>query len=138
MNKGKLNVAVLQKAVDDLSKSEQNTEAWQEAMDKVKEAAFTASPASPASTAQRYAYQITINNPQTYGCDHLTIKRTLIDNFPTLRYFCMADEIGENGTYHTHIYVCFTPVCASAQCRSTLIMLTLHRLSAPYSLISNI
>lgn len=102
-----LNVAVLQKAVDDLSKSEQNTEAWQEAMGKVKEVVKAASPASPASTAQRYAYQITINNPQTYGCDHLTIKQTLIDHFPTLRYFCMADEIGENGTYHTHIYVCF-------------------------------
>lgn len=60
-----------------------------------------------APTSQRFAFQITINNPLTYGCDHLAIRQTLIENFPTLRYFCMADEIGEQGTPHTHIYVCF-------------------------------
>ena len=76
--------------------------------------------ASPASTTQRYAYQITINNPLTYDCDHWTIKQKLIDNFPTLRYFCMADEIGENGTYHTLI-----PVCASAPYRNILNTATL-------------
>lgn len=57
---------------------------------------------------QRHAYQLTINNPLTYGFDHHKIKETLILNFSTLKYFCMADEIGENGTPHTHIYVCFS------------------------------
>ena len=57
---------------------------------------------------QRHAFQVTINNPLKYGFDHLKIKKTLIENFTTLRYFCMADEIGEQGTPHTHIYVCFT------------------------------
>ena len=28
-------------------------------------------------------------------------------NFPTLKFFCMADEIGEQGTYHTHVYIHF-------------------------------
>lgn len=63
--------------------------------------------ASPASTSQRHAYQITINNPLIYGCDHRTIRKILTDHFPTLRYYCMADEIGKEGTYHTHLYVCF-------------------------------
>lgn len=29
----------------------------------------------------------------------------MIEKFSTLKYFCMADEIGDNGTPHTHIYV---------------------------------
>lgn len=56
---------------------------------------------------QRNAYALTINNPESHGFGHLSIKKTLIENFTTLRYFCLADEIGANGTYHTHAYVCF-------------------------------
>ena len=47
---------------------------------------------------QRHAFQVTINNPLDYSFDHLTIKKTLVENFTTLRYFCMADEIGKEGT----------------------------------------
>lgn len=68
----------------------------------------TAKPSIPSPTLQRNSFQITINNPDLYGWDHLKIKQTLIEKFPTLRYFCMADEIGQQGTYHTHIYVCFS------------------------------
>ena len=57
---------------------------------------------------QRHAFQLTINHPETHGFDHLSIKKTLVENFTTLKYFCLADEIGESGTYHTHLYVCFT------------------------------
>lgn len=60
-----------------------------------------------ANNVQRHAFQLTINNPLEYGFDHLNIKKTLIEGFTTLRYFCMADEIGKGGTPHTHIYVCF-------------------------------
>ena len=28
--------------------------------------------------------------------------------FPTLKYFCMSDEIGIEGTYHTHFYCVFS------------------------------
>ena len=59
------------------------------------------------NNSQRNAYQLTINNPLDYGFDHLTIKKTLVENFTTLRYFCMADEIGKEGTPHTHLYVYF-------------------------------
>ena len=57
---------------------------------------------------QRHSYQITINNPVDYGFNHDEIKKTLLTNFTTIKYFCMADEIGEQGTYHTHIYVVFS------------------------------
>ena len=60
-----------------------------------------------ANNSQRNAYQLTINNPLDYSFDHLTIKKTLVENFTTLRYFCMADEIGKEGTPHTHLYVYF-------------------------------
>ena len=56
---------------------------------------------------QRHAFQLTLNNPSTHGYDHTKIKEILIIKFPTLRYFCMADEVGERGTPHTHIYVAF-------------------------------
>lgn len=57
---------------------------------------------------QRHAFLLTINNPLDYGYDHKTIKELLVVKFSTVKYFCMADEIGKEGTYHTHIYVVFT------------------------------
>ena len=57
--------------------------------------------------SQRNAYQITINNPITYGYTHEKIKEVLVTKFITLSFFCMADEIGSQGTPHTHIYVYF-------------------------------
>lgn len=57
---------------------------------------------------QRNAYQLTINNPLEKGYDHNRIKEILITEFSTLRFFCMADEIGNNeNTPHTHVYVYF-------------------------------
>lgn len=61
----------------------------------------------PAVDSQRHAYQLTINNPLKYGFDHSKIREIFANEFTTTRYFCMADEIGENGTPHTHIYVYF-------------------------------
>lgn len=58
------------------------------------------------STIQRFAYQLTINNPVDHGFTHEEIKSKLINNFTTLKYFCMADEKGTCD--HTHIYVVFT------------------------------
>lgn len=59
------------------------------------------------SNRQRHAYQLTINNPLQWGYDHNKIKEILTVGFSTLKFFCMADEIGKNGTPHTHIYVYF-------------------------------
>ena len=54
---------------------------------------------------QRQAFLLTINNPQKYDMGHEKIKQNLVMSFPTLKFFCMADEIGEQGTYHTHVYI---------------------------------
>lgn len=54
---------------------------------------------------QRHAFQLTINNPEEHGLTHKAIKKILIENFPTLIYFVIVDEIGQEGTYHTHVYV---------------------------------
>lgn len=58
------------------------------------------------STIQRFAYQLTINNPVDHGFSHEEIKSKLINDFTTLKYFCMTDEKGTCD--HTHIYVVFT------------------------------
>lgn len=60
-----------------------------------------------AKNIQRFSFQLTQNNPLDYNITHLEVKKRLVENFPTLKYFCLADEIGEQGTPHIHIYVCF-------------------------------
>lgn len=50
-------------------------------------------------------YLITINNPADHGITHDTIKG-VISSFANITYWCMCDEIGEQGTYHTHVYLC--------------------------------
>lgn len=55
---------------------------------------------------QSYMYQLTINNPIEKGYTHDNIKSKIIDNFRTITYFCMADEMG--ATFHTHIFIVFT------------------------------
>lgn len=55
-------------------------------------------------------WQITINNPLDKGFSHDFISDSLTDNFKNLVYFCVSDEIGEAGTFHTHIFF----YCANA------------------------
>ncbi len=51
-------------------------------------------------------YQLTINNPTDHGFTHPRIK-VLLEEFSSLRYWCMCDEVGEEGTLHTHLYIVF-------------------------------
>lgn len=48
-------------------------------------------------------WQLTINNPLQHSMTHEEIKVNL-SKFKNCIYWCMCDETGENGTYHTHIY----------------------------------
>ena len=52
---------------------------------------------------QSRKWQITINNPVEKGFSHDLIRR-IVSSMKSVIYWCMADEIGEEGTYHTHIY----------------------------------
>ena len=54
---------------------------------------------------QSFMYQLTINNPKEKGWTHEHILKVLRENFKTLTYVCMADEMGS--CYHTHIFVVF-------------------------------
>lgn len=49
-------------------------------------------------------WQITINNPADYGFGHDAIK-DCVSKLKSVVYWCMADEIGASGTYHTHIFL---------------------------------
>lgn len=52
-------------------------------------------------------YMLTINNPVSddRNMTHERIKEIL--STCSTDYFCMGDEVGENGTFHTHVYVQF-------------------------------
>lgn len=60
-------------------------------------------------------WQITQNNPLKFDMDHGQIKEKL-KAFKNMLYYCMADEIGENGTPHTHIFI----ICANGVRFSTV------------------
>ena len=51
-------------------------------------------------------FQLTINNPTEHGYDHERIK-SILSEFPGVLYWCMCDEVGEQGTPHTHVYAVF-------------------------------
>lgn len=56
------------------------------------------------SDTQSRKWQITINNPTEKGLTHEALKE-ILTGMKSVIYWCMADEIGENGTYHTHLYL---------------------------------
>lgn len=56
---------------------------------------------------QSRKYQLTINNPTDHGFTHDKIKELLATRFKSFEYGAMCDEIGELGTPHTHVFVCF-------------------------------
>ncbi len=56
------------------------------------------------SDTQSRKWQITINNPIEKGYTHDSIK-DILSKFKSCIYWCMADEVGEEGTFHTHIYI---------------------------------
>lgn len=59
-----------------------------------------------AKDLQRSHWMMTLNNPLDSGFDHTAIKKTLVENFPTVDYFAMVDEQGS--TFHTHVFSHFT------------------------------
>ena len=59
----------------------------------------------PREKASR-KYQLTINNPMDRGFSHDVI-RSSISTFSNCLYWCLCDEVGEQGTPHTHIYLHF-------------------------------
>lgn len=56
------------------------------------------------NNSQSRKWQLTINNPADKGYSHEKII-DIVSQIKSVVYWCMADEIGENGTYHTHIFL---------------------------------
>ena len=56
-----------------------------------------------ANNSQSRKWALVINNPLDAGLGHEAITEILMRFSPT--YFCMADEIAETGTFHTHVFV---------------------------------
>lgn len=53
---------------------------------------------------QSRKWLLTFNNPEKYGFSHDNIKAAL-STIKDLTYWCMCDEIGKEGTYHTHLFL---------------------------------
>lgn len=51
-------------------------------------------------------YQLTINNPKEHGFTR-EILHNILAGLKSCVYWCMCDEIGEQGTHHTHLYLAF-------------------------------
>lgn len=62
-------------------------------------------------------FQLTINNPEKHGFTHDRLK-VILAEFPGAIYWCMCDEVGEQGTPHTHVYAVF---------RNSVMFDTLHK-----------
>lgn len=57
-----------------------------------------------SNDTQSRKWQLTINNPVDKGYTHDRLKELLSD-MKSVVFYCLADEIGENETYHTHLYI---------------------------------
>ena len=56
-------------------------------------------------TSSSRKWQLTINNPLEKGFDHINIKN-ILSKTKSIVYYCLCDEIGQEGTSHTHVYLC--------------------------------
>lgn len=57
--------------------------------------------------SQSRKWLLTINNPIEKEYTHENLKR-ILGSFSSVLYWCMSDETGESGTFHTHIYIVFS------------------------------
>lgn len=58
------------------------------------------------SDPQTRKWLVTINNPSDHDMSHDVIKG-ILNELKGLVYACVSDEVGAEGTYHTHIFLCF-------------------------------
>ncbi|QHQ62934.1 hypothetical protein Ana3638_20895 [Anaerocolumna sedimenticola] len=59
------------------------------------------------SEKQARKYQLTDNHKEKNGLSHNQIKEKCFTKFKAFRYGAIVDEIGSNGTHHSHIFLCF-------------------------------
>ena len=47
---------------------------------------------------------LTLNNPKEHGYEHEALKQKIHD-LKSVTYYCLSDEIGKEGTFHTHVFI---------------------------------
>lgn len=58
---------------------------------------------SKQKSVRKYKWFLTINNPIEHDCSHDAINKIMLAlNY---KYYCLKDEIGKLGTYHTHLFI---------------------------------
>lgn len=55
---------------------------------------------------QSRKWQLTFNNPADMGYTHDVIADKM-EEFRSVLYWCLCDEVGSEGTYHTHLFIAF-------------------------------
>ena len=55
---------------------------------------------------QSRKWQLTFNNPVDMGYTHDVIADKM-EEFRSVLYWCLCDEVGSEGTYHTHLFIAF-------------------------------
>lgn len=55
---------------------------------------------------QSRKWLLTFNNPEEHGFTHEKIVEQ-IEGIASVVYWCLCDEVGSEGTYHTHLYIAF-------------------------------
>lgn len=64
---------------------------------------------SKAKDSQARKYLLTFNNPLEKELTHTVLCSTIEDNFKSVVYYCIADEVGaKDHTHHTHLYLHFS------------------------------
>lgn len=56
-------------------------------------------------TTQSRKWLVTINNPDKYNMGHDAVK-AILHGWKAVKYWCLCDEVGKAGTYHTHLFLC--------------------------------
>ncbi len=57
---------------------------------------------------QSRKWLLTLNNPVEHGYNSQIIKE-ILSQWKAIKYFCFCDEVGKEGTYHTHIFIYGSP-----------------------------
>jgi hypothetical protein len=60
---------------------------------------------APKKDLQARKFTICVNTPTQKGLDHEKIKQLLGSFRNPPEYWCMSDEMGESGNFHSHIYI---------------------------------
>lgn len=57
-----------------------------------------------SNAPQSRKWLLTINNPSTHGITREVLEQ-IFETWDSIKYWCVGDETGEEGTYHSHLFI---------------------------------